>query len=116
LDTSPPPGPDKGDVAVVVKPSPPSGEASPTWDKKAGVPDETAPLKVEFNVQKPSAEANLQHQRRTSDHDLEIHSRNSTISCPDEEAVLYSTTRMLQDQTGRLRESFSCGQAARKPS
>ncbi len=48
-----------------------------------------------------------QHQRSESDADMEVYSgRSSTLSGVDEEAVLYSTTRMLHDlgAGGRLRE------------
>lgn len=37
------------------------------------------------------------------DDEYESHSRKSTVSGPDEEAPVYSFTRMLQDSRGRLR-------------
>ena len=74
------------------------------WDKKRANLPEGTPVKVEFNLRQPAADPAPPHQRTASDQELEIHSRNSTISGPDEETTLYSTTRMLQDNTGRLRK------------
>ena len=104
-DSSPPALPAAGESAAS-KSSQPEEESPPL--KEAPPSSQSAPpsqMKVESESQKPSIEPVLQHQRHLSDVDLEIHSRNSTISGADEDAPLYSTTRMLQDQTGRLRES-----------
>jgi hypothetical protein len=78
-------------------------------DSQGSKPDDVPQIKPEFGPAKLSAEAHLYHQRHSSEHELELHSRNSTISGPDEETVLYSTTRMLQDQTGRLCKSRETG-------
>jgi hypothetical protein len=39
------------------------------------------------------------------DQSSQLLSRGSTVSGQDEEAVVYSNTRMLQDPTGRLRKA-----------
>jgi hypothetical protein len=39
------------------------------------------------------------------DQSFQLLSRGSTVNGQDEEAVVYSNTRMLQDPTGRLRKA-----------
>jgi hypothetical protein len=60
------------------------------------------PLSVGFGMPKPMLENN--HKSSTED-DYETRTRHSTASGLDEEAVVYTSTRMLQDPTGRLRKS-----------
>ncbi|EGY14922.1 fungal specific transcription factor domain-containing protein [Verticillium dahliae VdLs.17] len=50
----------------------------------------------------PSTSTEPDNELLAPDHEYENHSRNSTVSGPDEETSLLQSTRMLQDPTGRL--------------
>ena len=63
-------------------------------------------LSVDFDIPKTML-GKAQSHKPATDEDYETRTRQSTISGADEEAVVYSQTRMLQDPTGRLRELMS---------
>lgn len=55
-----------------------------------------------FSQQKQNSNENL----IAADPGSNLLSRGTTVSGQDEEAIVYSNNRMLQDPTGRLREFF----------
>ena len=61
----------------------------------------TERFKVTFETD-PDPASETECEPGAVDQELELHSRNSTVSGPDEETHLLQSTRMLQDPTGRL--------------
>jgi hypothetical protein len=107
ISTEPPAG---GDAR---KPMPPAaaqhidstGKLRP-WEEKGivhGV-NGSSPKVEEREGSKPSLQ--VETEQRTVTFDPEVRSRQSTMSGLEDEAEVYTETRMLQDPTGRLRKSY----------
>ena len=80
----------------------PDSSTSPKWEEAHPKQlNGSAQLTVDFDLPKTMLGKAQSHKAATDD-DYETRTRQSTISGADEEAVVYSQTRMLQDPTGRL--------------
>jgi hypothetical protein len=79
----------------------PTSQISPKWESEQKQLNGSTQPMVEFDVPKPKM-ARPHSLRTGTDDDFETRTRLSTTSGPDEEAVVYSQSRMLQDPTGRL--------------
>jgi hypothetical protein len=79
----------------------PVTKTSPAWEQPPKQLNGSTQHTVDFDIPKPMVSQAHSH-KPTTDDDYETRTRQSTISGPDEEAVVYSSTRMLQDPTGRL--------------
>lgn len=70
-----------------------------------GHANKSGPAKTDVGAQKPPGYQGVQNNRAVPEHDLDNQSANGTARGPEEDTKLYSTTRMLKDPMGRLRES-----------
>lgn len=82
-----------------------SGESTQTWDdtREGPVTAKGSPRPPSPTPRAPLLVPTHKHGRRGSVHDLETQSGRTASIGQAEEATIYTETRMLQDQTGRLR-------------